>query len=72
MRLPDLARLFRRLTVDQSMRIRHRDGRFELHEREGAGWRFRGLHGDYADAERQAEALIRDRKRGSGRPAVRR
>ena len=54
------------------MRIRHRDGRFELHEREGAGWRFRGLHGDYADAERQAEALIRDRKRGSGRPAVRR
>ncbi|WP_174301358.1 hypothetical protein [Caulobacter sp. S45] len=68
MRLLNLGRLYRRLTVDQSMRIRHREGRFELHEREGAGWRFRGLYGEYADAERKAEALIRDRKGGPRRP----
>ena len=67
MRLPSARLLLRRLTADQSMRIRHRQSRFELHERDGSGWRFRAMFGDYADAERRAEELIRERKRPSGR-----
>ena len=49
------------------MRIRHRQGRFELHEREGQDWRFRAMFGDYEDAEKRAEQLIRERKRAPGR-----
>ena len=64
-RLPDLRALLRRLTADQSMRIRRREERFELHERISGDWRLRGFYSSYEDAEKMAEDLIRQRKRGA-------
>ena len=65
MRLPDLRALLRRFTADQSMRIRRRDERFELHERIFGDWRLRGFYSSYEDAEKKAEDLIRQRKRAT-------
>ena len=61
----DLRALLRRLTADQSMRIRRRDERFKLNERISGDWRLRGFYSSYEDAEKRAEDLIRKRKRGA-------
>lgn len=59
-----LRRLVRRATADYAFRIRHRHGLFEIHERSRGAWRVRGLFLAYDDAERVADALVRERSRG--------
>ena len=56
-RLPDLRALLRRLTADQSMRIRRREERFELHARISGDWRLRGFYSSYEDAEKWRKTL---------------